>query len=112
MQGKDGRSVMSALAGGKRAHKGHFLMAGGLALVIAAAFAAWHIVYRLQADDIRRVVAERVSLYEATIRQTIDRFSYLPQILSDDPRVTALLQSPDDQVHVSSVNALLAAASD
>jgi C4-dicarboxylate-specific signal transduction histidine kinase len=103
---------MSALAGGKRAHKGHFLMAGGLALVIAAAFAAWHIVYRLQADDIRRVVAERVSLYEATIRQTIDRFSYLPQILSDDPRVTALLQSPDDQVHVSSVNALLAAASD
>jgi C4-dicarboxylate-specific signal transduction histidine kinase len=103
---------MSTPAGGKRAHKGHFLAAGGFALVIAAAFAAYHIVYRLQADDISRVVAERVSLYEATIRQTIDRFSYLPLILSNDPRVTALLQSTDDQVHVSSANTLLQQAGD
>src|SRR5688572_10501536 len=81
------------------------LFAGGL--VLATAFAAWHVTRRLQLDQIRPTVSERLNLYEATIRQTIDRFSYLPQVLSLDPRIASLLSAPTDAAKVAEVNLLL-----
>jgi two-component system C4-dicarboxylate transport sensor histidine kinase DctB len=75
--------------------------------VCAVAIAAWHLVYRLQTEATHRNLLERVSLYETTIRQTIERFAYLPHILSRDPRIARLLERYTDAAAVAETNGLL-----
>ena len=103
--------------------EGDGVMAGGflflasrkallLALVAALsvamlALASWHLTFRLQTDAARRNLTERASLYEATIRQTIDRFAYLPHVLSRDPRIARLLQDQKDPAAIDETNRLL-----
>jgi len=98
---------MGDVTGNIRAYRIYFSIAAGFSLVIAAAFFTWHAVYRLQTNEIRRTLSARVNLYEGTIRQTVDRYSYLPQILSLDPRITDLLRHPYDAARVRELNQLL-----
>jgi two-component system C4-dicarboxylate transport sensor histidine kinase DctB len=98
---------MSTLSDRKRVSKARAFAAVAVILVAAVAVSTWHIVHRMQADEIRRVVSERLALYETTIHQTIGRFSYLPHVLSRDPRVEDLLRNPLDPAGLKSVNSLL-----
>lgn len=75
--------------------------------VCSVAIAAWYLVHRLQTEATHRNLIERVSLYETTIRQTIERFAYLPHILSRDPRIASLLERYPDPGAVAETNRLL-----
>lgn len=75
--------------------------------VISVGFSAWHLTYRLQTEATERNLSERVNLYETTIRQTIGRFAYLPHLLSRDPRISRLLEDPDNPSRTDETNRLL-----
>ncbi len=86
------------------------LISVGVAIVAIAAvgLAVWQLAFKLQTEATHRNLQERVSLYESTIRQTIDRFAYLPFVLSQDPRIAHLLQDPANPALIAETDAILA----
>ena len=88
-------------------HKDRLAAIAAAFAILGLSTAVWHIVSRVQADITRRNIAEHVVLYKATLQHTVDRFSFLPHVLSRDPRISALLKDPYNPSLVDETNRVL-----
>ena len=57
--------------------------------------------------ELRQIGAQRLELYISSLRGVLDRYEYLPFIVSRDKDVIGLLENPDDKVQQNVVNRLL-----
>nr|WP_244814562.1 ATP-binding protein [Caballeronia sp. Lep1P3] len=67
---------------------------------LAALFAGccaltWHIAWQRGIDELRRNAAARVDRTTSTLKSTLDRYEYLPYLLSRHPFVQDVLVTPD-----------------
>ncbi|SAL12596.1 sensor histidine kinase [Caballeronia concitans] len=66
-----------------------------VALLTACCALTWHIAWQRGIDDLRRNAAARVDRTTSTLKSTLDRYEYLPYLLSRHPFVQDVLATPD-----------------
>ncbi|WP_404980489.1 MULTISPECIES: sensor histidine kinase [Caballeronia] len=66
-----------------------------LALLTACCALTWHIAWQRGIDELRRNAAARVDRTTSTLKSTLDRYEYLPYLLSRHPFVQDVLAAPD-----------------
>ena len=77
-----------------------------LAVVSCIALGAWRVVYLRGLGDVERQVQDRLTLNLRALESEIERFRYLPGVVGEDERITALLQLPLPQT-IAAANAYL-----
>jgi two-component system C4-dicarboxylate transport sensor histidine kinase DctB len=65
------------------------------ALLAACCALTWHIGWQRGIDELRRNAAVRVDRTTSTLKSTLDRYEYLPYLLSRHPFVQNVLVAPD-----------------
>ncbi len=65
------------------------------ALLTACCALTWHVERQRGIDELRRNAAARVDRTTSTLKSTLDRYEYLPYLLSRHPFVQDVLVSPD-----------------
>ncbi|MFM0135907.1 ATP-binding protein [Caballeronia grimmiae] len=66
-----------------------------LALLTACCALTWHVAWQRGIDELRRNAAARVDRTTSTLKSTLDRYEYLPYLLSRHPFVQDVLAAPD-----------------
>nr|WP_232470783.1 ATP-binding protein [Caballeronia hypogeia] len=66
-----------------------------LAALVACCALTWHIAWRSGIDELRLNAASRVDRTTNTLKSTLDRYEYLPYLLSKHPVVQNALDHPD-----------------
>lgn len=77
-----------------------------LAVVSCLALGAWRVAYLRGLGDVERQVQDRLTLNLRAVESEIERFRYLPGVVGEDERITALLQLPLPQT-IDAANAYL-----
>ncbi len=77
-----------------------------LAVVSCLALGAWRVAYLRGLGDVERQVQDRLTLNLRAVESEIERFRYLPGVVGEDERITALLQLPLPQT-IAAANAYL-----
>lgn len=72
-----------------------------LAVVSCIALGAWRVVYLRGLGDVERQVQDRLTLNLRALESEIERFRYLPGVVGEDERITALLQLPLPQTNAA-----------
>jgi two-component system, NtrC family, C4-dicarboxylate transport sensor histidine kinase DctB len=77
-----------------------------LAALVACCALTWHVAWQRGLDELRRNAAARVDRTTSTLKSTLDRYEYLPYLLSRHPVVQNALDRPD-QANVERANRYL-----
>ncbi|WP_277189376.1 ATP-binding protein [Caballeronia sp. BR00000012568055] len=77
-----------------------------LAALVACCALTWHVAWQRGIDELRRNAAARVDRTTNTLKSTLDRYEYLPYLLSRHPVVQNALDHPD-QANVERANRYL-----
>jgi two-component system C4-dicarboxylate transport sensor histidine kinase DctB len=77
-----------------------------LAVVSCLALGAWRVAYLRGLGDVERQVEDRLTLNLRAVESEIERFRYLPGVVGEDERITALLQLPLPQT-IAAANSYL-----
>ena len=72
----------------------HHFWLGLLAVVLVAGIGlgSWQLAYLRQSGDIERQVQDRLTINLRSVESEIERFRYLPGVISQDERIVAVLQ--------------------
>jgi two-component system, NtrC family, C4-dicarboxylate transport sensor histidine kinase DctB len=65
------------------------------AALVACCALTWHVAWQRGIDELRRNAASRVDRTTSTLKSTLDRYEYLPYLLSRHPVVQNVLDHPD-----------------
>ncbi|MFC4520460.1 sensor histidine kinase [Cupriavidus pinatubonensis] len=80
-------------------------LAAGLVLLCAL---TWLVSVQRGLATLQETTATRADRYAATLESTLDRYEFLPALVSLHPFVRGLLQAPDDPARVAAANHYLA----
>lgn len=80
-------------------------LAAGLLLLCAL---TWLVSVQRGLASLQQSTATRADRYAATLESTLDRYEFLPALVSLHPFVRGLLDSPDDPQRVAAANQYLA----
>lgn len=72
-----------------------FVIFALIALLTACCALTWHVAWQRGIDELRRNAAARVDRTTSTLKSTLDRYEYLPYLLSRHPFVQDVLAAPD-----------------
>ena len=79
-------------------------------LIGAAAFGAWHATWKAGIAEMRTKGADRLALHREGVLAAVERYRYLPFLLSQDSVIRRLLKNPADQPLIDQANRYLARA--
>jgi two-component system C4-dicarboxylate transport sensor histidine kinase DctB len=86
----------------------NWLMLFGWALMVAASVAvSFELTERVAIRSLREVTAHRLDLYASNLKAEMDRFEYLPPVVSLNEHVVRLLAHPQDEAARDIVNRYL-----
>ena len=78
-----------------------------VAFALAVTCAGVYLSRTIALGELRQIGAQRLELYASSLRGVLDRYEYLPFILSRNKDVIRLLENPDDKLLQNMVNRLL-----
>lgn len=81
-----------------------------VALIGAAAFGAWHATWKAGLAEMRTKGVDRLALHREGVQAAVERYRYLPFLLSQDSVIRGLLKNPADQTLIDQANRYLARA--
>ncbi|REE92319.1 sensor histidine kinase [Cupriavidus plantarum] len=79
-------------------------LAAGLLVLCAL---TWLVSVQRGIAGLQQSTATRADRYAATLESTLDRYEFLPALVSLHPFVRGLLQNPNDRAHIDAANAYL-----
>ncbi|QET02936.1 sensor histidine kinase [Cupriavidus pauculus] len=80
------------------------VLAAGLLVLCAL---TWLVSVQRGIAGLQQSTATRADRYAATLESTLDRYEFLPALVSLHPFVRGLLQNPSDRAHIDAANAYL-----
>lgn len=93
----------------RKAIRRYHIWLGLVAILVVAgvALGAWGLTYLRQLAEVERQLQDQLTINLRSVESEVERFRYLPSVISQDERIVAVLREPGSAASVAVANAYL-----